>query len=280
MSLARRSSRLAAALRSERRTFRQGVVALGLSTAAGFAAGLTLSHITGSLERLPGLLVLIPAAVGMRGTIFGAVAARLGTSIHAGVFRTDLRRDGVLHDNAMVAIVTTCTSSVWLALLAKLAATVFGDPTISIVQLVVISVVGGVLGSIVILGLTVSLSIASFRRAWDLDAVGTPMVTALGDAVTLPTLYLASWLVRNDLVTAILAIACGLPPSVLAHAEETGPAPGSTVPHGRGGHRAPSHTPAAPWWCQTGRYSMAVPQRGVRWLHTGEVIAIDGHALP
>ena len=30
-----------------------------------------------------------------------------------------------------------------------------------------------------------------------------------------------------------------IPPSVLAHAEETGPAPGSTVPHGRGGHREP-----------------------------------------
>ena len=61
-----------------------------------------------------------------------------------------------------------------------------------------------------------------------------------------------------------------IPPSGLAHAAETGPAPGSTVPPGRGGHQAPSHTPAAPSWCQTGRYSTAVPQRGVRWLHTGE----------
>src|SRR4029453_14813880 len=61
-----------------------------------------------------------------------------------------------------------------------------------------------------------------------------------------------------------------IPPSVLAHAEETGPAHGSAVPHGRGVHQAPSHTPAAPWWCQTGRYSTAVPQRGVLWLHTVE----------
>ena len=61
-----------------------------------------------------------------------------------------------------------------------------------------------------------------------------------------------------------------LPPFRVAHAAETGPAPGSTVPHGRGVPQAPSHTPAAPWWCQTGRYSTAVPQRGVRWLHTGE----------
>src|SRR5262249_47747677 len=37
-----------------------------------------------------------------------------------------------------------------------------------------------------------------------------------------------------------------IPPSAVAHAAETGPAPGSTVPHGPGVHRAPSHTPAAP----------------------------------
>jgi mgtE-like transporter len=208
MPRARRGSLLVAALRSERRTLRQGVVALVLSTAAGFVAGLTLSHITGSLERLPGLLVLIPAAVGMRGTIFGAMASRLGTSIHAGVFRTTLRDPGVMGDNVTVAVVTTFTSSLWLAVLAKLAATVFGDPSISIVQLLVISVVGGALGSVAILGLTVALSIMSFRRRWDLDAVGTPMVTALGDAVTLPTLFLASLLVDDDLATALVAVTC------------------------------------------------------------------------
>jgi mgtE-like transporter len=208
MPRARRGSRLVAALRSERRTLRQGVVALVLSTAAGFVAGLTLSHITGSLERLPSLLVLIPAAVGMRGTIFGAMASRLGTSIHAGIFRTTLRGPGVLGDNVTVAVVTTFTSSLWLAVLAKLAATVFGDPSISIVQLLVISVVGGALGSVAILGLTVALSIVSFRRGWDLDAVGMPMVTALGDAVTLPTLFLASLLVDDDLVTPLIAVTC------------------------------------------------------------------------
>jgi mgtE-like transporter len=204
----RRVPRLVAALRSERRTLRQGVVALVLSTAAGFVAGLILSHITGTLERLPGLLVLIPAAVGMRGTIFGALEARLATSIHTGLFHPSLRRGGALRDNVTVAIVTTLTSSLWLAVLAKLASTVFGDPSISIVQLVVISVVGGSLGSIAILVITVGLSMASFRRGWDLDAVGTPIVTALGDAATLPTLFLASLLVRDDLLVALVATAC------------------------------------------------------------------------
>ncbi|MGZ8581965.1 MAG: magnesium transporter [Actinomycetota bacterium] len=184
------------------------MAALVLSTGAGFVAGLILSHITGSLERLPGLLVLIPAAVGMRGTIFGALEARLGTSIHTGLFQATLRRGGVLRDNVMVAIVTTLTSSLWLAMLARSTSTLFGDPSISLVQLIVISVVGGALGSVVILAFTVGLSIVSFRRGWDLDAVGTPMVTALGDAATLPTLFLASLLVESGFVTAAAAVAC------------------------------------------------------------------------
>ncbi len=208
MPRARRQPRLIAVLRSERRTIRQGMAALVLSTAAGFVAGLILSHITGSLERLPGLLVLIPAAVGMRGTIFGALEARLGTSIHTGLFQATLSRGGVLRDNVMVAVVTTLTSSLWLAVLARSTSTLFGDPSISLVQLIVISVVGGALGSVVILAFTVGLSIVSFRRGWDLDAVGTPMVTALGDAATLPTLFLASLLVESGFVTAAAAIAC------------------------------------------------------------------------
>ena len=65
-ALARRAKRLIGYWRSETRTIRQGLVALVLSTAAGFVAGLTLAHLTGTLAALPGLLILIPAAVGMR----------------------------------------------------------------------------------------------------------------------------------------------------------------------------------------------------------------------
>jgi len=85
MALPRRAQRLWAYWRAEQRTLRQGLVALALSTLAGFVAGLTLAHITGTLQELPGLIVLIPAAVGMKGTIFGAIGARLGTANVAGL---------------------------------------------------------------------------------------------------------------------------------------------------------------------------------------------------
>ena len=208
MAFRRRARRLFGYWRAERRTLRQGLVALVLSTGASFVAGLTLSHITGTLTALPGLLVLIPAAVGMRGTIFGAVGARLGTATHAGLFETNLRRGGVLAQNVEVSVITTFGSSLWLAMLAKLTAAAFGQDTISLWDLVTISVVGGALGSVLILLVTVGLSVLSFRRGYDLDAVSTPMVTAIGDMVTLPTLFLATFLTRNDAVNAVVSAIC------------------------------------------------------------------------
>ncbi|MBI3648111.1 MAG: magnesium transporter [Actinobacteria bacterium] len=205
----RRAKRLFGYWRAERRTLRQGLVALALSTLAGFVAGLTLQGIGGTLVRLPGFLILIPAAVGMRGTIFGAIGARLGTENAAGTFEISFRRGGVLARNAEVAVLTTFSSALWLGLLAKLAAAASGQPSISLGDLITISVVGGVLGSAFILAITIALSVLSYRRGWDLDSVSTPMVTALGDMATLPTLYLATFLVRDHHVAVAASAACG-----------------------------------------------------------------------
>ncbi|HEY5859873.1 MAG TPA: magnesium transporter, partial [Actinomycetota bacterium] len=206
----RPARRLYRSWRAERRTLRQGLVALTLSTAASFVAGLTLASITGTLSALPGLLVLIPAAVGMRGTIFGAIGARLGTASAAGTFESNLKRGGVLAQNVEVAFITSFASSLWLAALAKLATNAFGEPSISFWDLVTISVVGGFLGSVLILIVTLGMSVVSYRRGYDLDSVATPMVTALADMGTLPLLYLATFLVRNDTVNALVAGLCVL----------------------------------------------------------------------
>jgi mgtE-like transporter len=205
-ALVRRARRLLGYWRSETRTLRQGLVALVISTAAGFVAGLTLAHITGTLAALPGLLILIPAAVGMKGTIFGAIGARLGTANAAGVLEINLEPGGVLRRNVDVAILTTFSSSLWLALLARFAGALFGQPSISLWDLAVISIVGGAIGSVLVLTITIGLSALSYRLEWDLDSVSTPMVTALGDMTTLPSLFLATFLVHNEAVAVGIGI--------------------------------------------------------------------------
>lgn len=187
---------------------RQSLLALTIGLLASLVAGLTLGGITDTLEQLPGLLVLVPAAIGLRGTIFGALGSRLGTAIHTGTYRLTTRRDSVLGRNVASAAVLTVIASVLLAVLARLMSVAFGvaDP-ISIADFLVISVVAGVLSSAVVLVITLALAEATVRKEWDLDNVMAPLVTAAGDMVTLPALFLASLLVDLPIVTPVLAAA-------------------------------------------------------------------------
>ncbi|HJP66833.1 MAG TPA: magnesium transporter, partial [Actinomycetota bacterium] len=51
------------------------------------------------------------------------------------------------------------------------------------------------------------LSVLSFRRGYDLDAVSTPVVTAVADMTTVPLLYLATFITRVEWLNTTLAIA-------------------------------------------------------------------------
>jgi cation transporter-like permease len=200
-------ARVRAVLGPDVRGVGHGLIALLLSAVAGLLAGLALGAITHTLEALPGLLVLVPAAIGMRGNIFGAMGSRLGTSIHAGTFRLSRRPDTVVGQNILASMALTLAVALALAVLAKAASVAFGLPdSISITDFVVISVVGGALSSAVVLPLTLAIAAASARYDWDLDTIAAPLVSATGDVVTLPSLFLATYLVGLGPVTPVLAV--------------------------------------------------------------------------
>src|SRR5262249_35945151 len=98
------AARFRALLRSDPVGVRAGFVALLISSGGDLLAGLTLGSITGTLEALPGLLVLVPAAIGMRGNVFGALGSRLGTVVHTGTFQLSRRRDTVVGQNLAAAL--------------------------------------------------------------------------------------------------------------------------------------------------------------------------------
>jgi mgtE-like transporter len=210
MAFPRRARRLWAYWRAEQRTLRQGFVALFLSSGGDLLAGLALGFMTDSLQRLPGLIVLIPAAIGMRGNIFGALGSRLGTGIHSGQFEVSREPDSFLGQNALAATFLTLSTSLFLGGAARVISFAFGLTSISVWDYVVISIVGGALGSVVVGGATVGIAVWSHRRAWDLDSVSAPLVTAIGDIATLPALWAASYLAEIRIVTVTVAIVVGV----------------------------------------------------------------------
>src|SRR5260370_4549100 len=108
----RDGTRFRALLGSDAASIRQGLAALLVSSGGDLLAGLTLGAITGTLADLPGLLVLVPAAIGMRGNVFGALGSRLGTSIHAGTFSVSRRAGTIVGPNVLPSMALPLSASV------------------------------------------------------------------------------------------------------------------------------------------------------------------------
>jgi mgtE-like transporter len=195
---------LGALIGPDRVSARQGFLALLIASGASLLAGVTLGSIQHTLEELPGLLVLVPAAIGMRGNIFGALGSRLGTAIHTGTFTLTRRGSTVVGQNILSSLTLTFVVSLALAALAKSITLAFDLASISLLDFVVISMVGGVISSVVVLGITVGVAAASVRFGWDLDSVAAPLITAAGDIVTLPSLFLATCCIRIRILSPVL----------------------------------------------------------------------------
>ncbi len=166
-----------------------------------------LAAADGTLRDLPGMLLLVPGAIALRGNVFGAMGSRLGTAVHAGTFRLGLHSEGVVVQNLTAAAALTLVLSVVLAVMAKGTAVVFGiSPTMTLADFVVVSVLGGLLASVGVGLATMGLAAGSVRFGWDLDNVTAPLVSTLGDLATVPALVLAATVAGRTGVTGLVGM--------------------------------------------------------------------------
>jgi mgtE-like transporter len=189
----------------ERATLRQGVTALTICVTVTLFAGVILGAMEGVLKDTPGLLVLVPSAIGMRGAIFGALAARLGTGMLTGQFTTSLRRGSFTAANVEAALLLSLITAVATAALAWGVSGLFGLRTIDVLQLVIVSTTGAAVASVAVLAVTLVLAHTAQARSWDMDAIGTPVVTATADISTLPALLLGVALLGNAALRIVLS---------------------------------------------------------------------------
>ena len=184
---------------------RQRFVALIIGVLVASSGGLILASAEATLAKLPGLLLLLPGAIALRGNIFGSMGSRLGTAAHTGTFGLSYRIESVLIQNLLASGSLSLISSLVLAILAKGTASAFGlSSAMTLADFIVISVIGGLLSSIVLAVITIVLSVGSVKFEWDLDNVVAPLVTTTGDLLTVPSLILASYLAdRSDLTNGL-----------------------------------------------------------------------------
>ena len=169
-----------------------GLAALLVSAAVSSVAGIYLGSVRENLLLIPGLMVLLPSIIHIRGSIAGVLASRLSSAMHLGEFSVDFGEGSVLGDNIRVSFVVTILIAFVLGIFAYVASRIFGYPVIGVTDLMLISVVTGILAGTVVTGITLLIALASYRYGLDLDMIAAPTVTTFGDIITLPILMISA----------------------------------------------------------------------------------------
>lgn len=191
---------------------RLGISALVIAGTADLFAGLIMDSMESQLTAVIGMMVLIYSAIGMRGTIFGAMGSRIGTSLNMGTFEMSLRKGTVLRANVESTLVLTLLMSVIMGFTSWFVATLFFGGNTGLWDFVFISGVGGFAAGLIVLLCNIAIAYTGFRKGWDVDNITAPLISAIGDIVTLPMIFIVSLLcfgVKDMISSDIPMIAIG-----------------------------------------------------------------------
>ncbi|ABN57482.1 MULTISPECIES: magnesium transporter [Methanoculleus] len=177
---------------SRSRLILTGLGALLVSAVISSIAGIYLGSVREVLALIPGLMVLLPSIIHIRGSIAGVFASRLSSAMHLGEFSIDFEEGSVLGDNIRASFVITILIALVIGIFSYAASRIFDSPVISVTDLVLISVVTGIVAGAVVTAITLLIALASYRYGLDLDMIGAPTVTTSGDIITLPILVLSA----------------------------------------------------------------------------------------
>lgn len=192
--------------------FAETFPALLLSGVFALIPGYFLSMFSSSLMAFPGLLTLVPGLIGMRGNIFGALCAKLSTLEHKSracqpeeganpdAGQQQAKKEAMAREQTarhLCSMAEVLLLSLLLPLgMYSLAAVGIVDQVAPIGQLLFVCLLSAVVSGYCLLATARFIVAEAARRGINPDNVAPPIITTLGDAVTLPLISFCAHLAR------------------------------------------------------------------------------------
>jgi len=158
-------------------------------------AGSTFGAMKDIIREIPGLIVIIPAIIAMRGNISTAFGSRLGSAYHLGVINADNLWNEELIENIKGNLFLSFFISIIIGLLAYFTSfllNVYPDP----VKIILIVLIAGVISAIILTLLTIGIIYLVFKRGYDPDNITGPALATFGDIVTMLCIFGSAILVE------------------------------------------------------------------------------------
>jgi mgtE-like transporter len=166
-----------------------------LATVGGVIAGIILSGMTNELEMIPGLIVIYPGVLGLRGNVSSTLGSRLGSAIHMGLITDIDRNNPELVNNISGSLLLGFIMAVVLGVLGHFVTLALGFESAGVFKLVLICAISALTSGVILSFVAVLLAIGTFRYGFDPDNVVTPSIATIGDIVSMYMLFLSAKLV-------------------------------------------------------------------------------------
>ncbi|MEM4575995.1 MAG: magnesium transporter [Candidatus Nezhaarchaeales archaeon] len=180
-----------------RETIRQGVLTQIAVLTIDIVTGVGLALMRRSLEELPGMLIMVPAFLQMRGAIGGTLASRLSTALHVGVIEPRFKFSKDLIQNLVGTFLLNILLSSLIGCLAHFMCLLFGFKSAGLLTLFLLSLIAGTISNFIIMFVTTVMTIRVYQRGLDPDVIMGPFVTTLGDIISIPCLFLAALILMS-----------------------------------------------------------------------------------
>ena len=160
-----------------------------ISVTGGVLAGLGLTFFMDKILAEPGLFILLPGLLAMRGDVSGTMAARMTAALHLHLINPAITHSKIIRDNTIASFFLAVFDGLALGIVAYLATLLIFKT--AHLHIVFISLTSAILSTIFMLPLTTSAVFWLFRRGFDPNDIMGPYVTTIGDIIMIASLYVA-----------------------------------------------------------------------------------------
>ena len=157
------------------------------------ASGTVLESFEEQLLTNPSLLILVPVMIGTAGNLGSIMCSRLSTQLHLGTLEFSPLNRG-LRANVAAILGLAATVFVLLGIGAWAIGRILGG-TLTFGQVMLISMVSGMLLAVFVVVISIGSVYASYRLGLDPDDTTIPIVTNVSDVTGVMILFTIVWIV-------------------------------------------------------------------------------------
>jgi len=155
---------------------------------AEMLTGGILSNMATMFKNTPGLIVIVPAIIDLRGNINAALGSRLGSAAHLGLIGVKKVFNNETKENVKASVFLSVGTALLLGFLGWLTSTALGYNANALI-LITVTLIAGTLAGLILAVATVGIVVVSFKRGLDPDNVTGPFLATFGDIVTVICLF-------------------------------------------------------------------------------------------